>query len=190
MTSLYSRANHTIHGEEVDVKTTLSDISDNPTSHSYFKVNVAQNDPKNHSWGNTSGGHEYWSVSSIQTITLYKQGYMSTIDVFGIGPTEIYRSLTADEIMRIASHEFGHVLGIDDAYENKSLNRPDATMLYGDDMMKYEYNAASPLSGWDLAMALQAFSENKWQYWMEYSGHTPSKVVATNDYSQCWERLP
>jgi hypothetical protein len=90
--------------------------------------------------------------------------------------------LSQEYFKKITAHELGHILGIDDAYPSKDGVRPDASIGFNarvskDDLMHTQFNSASPLSGWDLAMALQAFTESKWQYWKSYDTNKQSVII-------------
>lgn len=94
-----------------------------------------------------------------------------TISAPYIGTHHIFYS--ANQIKSIAAHEFGHILGIDDAYP-ESNGRPDATRKglsivgYSDIMYYRDDKSPNAVSGWDVAMAMQAYTENKWQFWGNY----------------------
>jgi len=42
-----------------------------------------------------------------------------------------------------------------------------------------EGGTASPLSAWDIAMAEQAFTENKWRFWRSYNGNTRLRIIGS-----------
>ena len=85
--------------------------------------------------------------------------------------------------MRLAAHEFGHILGIDDAYPSSDNTRPSAAVQSGvRDIMSYYSNTDFHLTGWDLALALHVFMGNKFRYWMYYSGYRPSNIFS---YYRC-----
>ena len=80
-----------------------------------------------------------------------------------------------DQIGDIAAHEFGHILGIDDAYLEGS--RPQATAVPSHDVMNDEFKSNACVSAVDVLMALQAFFENSFQYYEYYDNHSPSKAI-------------
>ena len=173
---------YTINGQTVTVETKLYDITNDPSSHAYFTIDIQNNDPGRNSWGHADVGG--WSISSVKTVHLYKQYFVDDYAALGVAPYEYF---SEDYFRRIAAHEFGHILGIDDAYPGG--NRPDAgpdelKLVSYDDMMRYQYDIPSPLSGWDIAMALQAVTENKWQFWGKYNGNTASKIIGLWKCSQ------
>lgn len=77
------------------------------------------------------------------------------------------------------AHEFGHILGIDDGYEDKKYNtsRPVADMLEIDDMMRNNHMKKTHISDIDIQMMVIAASTNERQYFMTYGGHIQSKGV-------------
>lgn len=166
-----------INGKTVTVDTTLVDITNNTSSHRYFNIAISKNsnsDPDiftNNEWGYTKYGTK-WSVSNYMTIYLFQDVKYKGGEFF---------TLSEDTFKRIAAHEFGHILGIDDAYPGD--DRPAASVVLETDMMYSEYNGF-PLSGWDLAMATQAYTENKWQYWENYSGNKQSKIISSYNCSK------
>ena len=97
-----------------------------------------------------------------------------------------YTPATQDEYMRLAAHEFGHILGIDGAYPGGG-NRPDVSInpnaiVTANDLMYYD-KAGMALSSWDIAMALQAFTESKWQHWASYDTYTQSVIHDINRWT-------
>jgi hypothetical protein len=97
-----------------------------------------------------------------------------------------------DSIGRIAAHEFGHVLGMGDAYvwtTDTGYNVSPASFVPQGDLMQYMYSPVngnpnlSPLSAWDIAMVMEAYRTNKFQYFMGYTdshgNHQQSSIVGT-----------
>ncbi len=66
---------------------------------------------------------------------------------------------TSEEFGYTAAHEFGHLLGIGDAYPDKV--QPNKSK--GNDMMWWNNGVIPVVSNLDLMMVLNAFSQNKFQ---------------------------
>lgn len=83
------------------------------------------------------------------------------------------------------THEFGHVMGVDDGYAGTSgtATRPLATILLNDDMMRDCHATTSAVSSLDIQMMVMAASTKEWQYFMAYDGHKQSRGVVT--YGPC-----
>ena len=58
----------------------------------------------------------------------------------------------------IAAHEFGHALGISDAYDATSIKTQIPSIMYD----QYVYNKAQAV---DYSMMLKVSRTNKWQAW-------------------------
>lgn len=112
-----------------------------------------------------------WSVDSTSEVNMYR-AYNTNEDY------------TQFEYGQTLAHEFGHVLGLDDAYGNIDDGgiRPDADdnievgiddEFYTGNMMR-ENGSAIPN---DVEMVWEAFRTNKWQYYKSYNNYTKSKVI-------------
>ena len=69
-------------------------------------------------------------------------------------------------LKRVAAHEFGHLLGIEDAYkyEKNKTYAPKNCIMRGSSAM----NNKTKMNKFDVAMFLRAFAYNKPQYWSQY----------------------
>jgi hypothetical protein len=121
---------------------------------------------------NTNGVMGDWSVGGNKNVTLYNN-YNGGEDY------------SQNYYARVAGHEFGHVLGIDDAYGGG--RRPAAISNTGEvephDFMRYEFASDSRVSTNDIEMMWQAYQDNEFQYFMDYSGHYQSSVINSYDSS-------
>ena len=113
-----------------------------------------------------------WSTSNSGGITMYTESSN------GVARTDWdYRNTI--------THEFGHVMGVDDGYADTSgsTTRPTATMLAADDVMVNNHLKSAKVSSLDVQMMVMAASKNEWQYFMAYDGHKQSKGALT--YGPC-----
>jgi hypothetical protein len=132
-----------------------------------------------------TGGLTKWSVSNPGSIVMYKD--------YNGGP-----DYSEYDYGRTAAHEFGHILGIGDAYgygpnakdaEKKMYdNRPESPVTS-------EVPGATPnnknTNNWDMMrgndivtandveMVWEAWKTNEWQYFVDYNGHKKSRVIRT-----------
>ena len=115
------------------------------------------------------GGQDDWSVSNDKKITMYRShsGDPNEYSQYGYAST--------------IAHEFGHVLGLGDAYGDKDKGRVAATntpevpvtqWLQDDIMVHNGYVTPN-----DVEMVWQAWSTNEWQYFTDYKGHKKSEVI-------------
>ncbi|AEY66721.1 RHS repeat-associated core domain-containing protein [Clostridium sp. BNL1100] len=106
------------------------------------------------------GGQEKWSVSNKKKITMYRS--------WGGDPNEYGQKGYAHTV----AHEFGHVLGIGDAYGDKDKGRTAAKNTLEvpignwleDDIM----SSNGKVNANDVEMVWEAWSSNKWQYFTDY----------------------
>ena len=126
-----------------------------------------------------NGGQDEWTVSNTKKITMYRSsnGELPCYGMQGYGFT--------------VAHEFGHVLGLGDAYgyepgASKEImrefgNRPEAPNTIecpnlgwkkGDIMRDNGIVTAN-----DVEMVWEAWSTSKWQYYVDYNGHKKSTVI-------------
>lgn len=89
------------------------------------------------------------------------------------------KDYTEDEYGRTVAHEFGHILGLDDAYGGGSrpdakvtIEVPDNGWLKGDIMRNNGYVTPN-----DIEMVWEAWKTNMWQYFQDYDGHIKSSVI-------------
>ena len=72
---------------------------------------------------------------------------------------------TEEDLEIVAAHEFGHILGINDGYNNSDTKKIDSIMCdqFGtENNIRYSDRKATNI---DLEMALQAYKSDQWQYW-------------------------
>ena len=109
-----------------------------------------------------------WSISEPGEIYMYRNydGNGADYSRYGYAQT--------------AAHEFGHVLGLDDAYAGGSrpeakdtVEVPDNPGFYNGDIMRDNGNVTAN----DIEMVWEAWSINKWQYFQSYNGNTKSKAI-------------
>ena len=116
-----------------------------------------------------SQAYDNWSVAGAKTITLYRKYTAGSADY------------SIDDYMRVAGHEFGHVLGICDAYGAPNGGRTAADItseVPANDFMRNEYNTGIVTAN-DVEMAWQAYCRNEWQYFMTENGHVKSSVIGS-----------
>jgi hypothetical protein len=154
----YWSGNYVINGKTVSLTTDVIEVDKSIGAHSSIDFWIENED---NGVCMTIGTGNLWSITAFRYVVMYR-GYEND-------------QYTLDSYMRTAAHEFGHVLGVDDAYG--SGIRPESTTVNDDDMMAHEYSAVSPLSAWDVAMVMQAYTTNSWQYWESYAGHTQSSII-------------
>lgn len=116
------------------------------------------------------GTPKSWNVDNTGKMTLvYEEA-----KTFKVGNDDIGKTFTY-----IAAHEFGHVLGLDDAYEDLSRNRQEADVnpeIPYYDMMRSgriieDKNPITKLyvTDNDLEMVWEAWRTNEWQAFVKYS---------------------
>ena len=69
------------------------------------------------------------------------------------------RKRTNKEIENTAAHEFGHLLGVEDAYIYKDCIAPET------DIMRWNSGSDIKMSKYDVFLFLKAFSYDKFQKW-------------------------
>ncbi len=94
---------------------------------------------------NVKGGLFGWSPNSPGRITMYTGDSRST------------GSYTADQFKIVSAHEFGHILGIADGYNNETYKYYDSIMC--DQWGKY--NGTGKASNLDIAKAINAYKTKK-----------------------------
>ena len=108
-----------------------------------------------------------WSTENV--------GY--EIDLFRQDNREVrtYEVFSYDRFMKIAAHEFGHALGIGDAYfKNESgLKIDDNAEMKSRDIMFY--SGVNYVVANEVEMMLEAFDTNKWQI---YAKKNPSDLIS------------
>ena len=91
---------------------------------------------------------------------------------------EIRRSDTKYEYLKTIAHEFGHILGVDDAYPDPKRNRPAATGVTIDrDIMWDQFQDGAYISDITVAMAIVSQIEDKPQYFVEYNENVQSIAI-------------
>ena len=114
-----------------------------------------------------------WSISNLGTITMYphyvKAGAsIGSMTIYGYG-----------EYKQVAAHEFGHILGLNDAYGEGIRPKAEATVevrggtMWQGDMMRND----GSVSANDVEMVWEAWSTNRYQYFQDYDGHTRSSAI-------------
>jgi len=96
---------------------------------------------------NMQAGRFGWSKSKPGKITMYN-GYSNDSESNG----DLY---SISQFMWVSAHEFGHILGVSDAYNTK--NSTGVTSIYNVFGTKVQEG--------DIAMVLNAWSTGKWQKW-------------------------
>lgn len=116
--------------------------------------------------GHFHGGQDNWSVNSEKKIEMYR------LDGRNDSPASL------DWFKRVAAHEFGHALGLGDAYPdaNGGLTLVDNAEISSGSSGSIMWSNGQVFAN-DLEMVLEAFKTNQWQYMMDYNGHTKSSVI-------------
>ncbi len=127
-----------------------------------------------------SGGHvsnldgkytyEKWSMKNQSLVTMY------SMYQYRNGSTDIYDENT---YRLVVAHEFGHILGMADAYfRDKSGNyyAPVTSEVPNDDIMRQGVWPYSVQMN-DVEMVLQAFQDNKFQYFYDMSSERKKSSV-------------
>jgi len=91
-----------------------------------------------------SSGLFGWSTSRPGTITMFAGDSRGNGDLYSMS-----------QFMWVSAHEFGHVLGVGDAYNSK--NSTGVTSIYN--------GFGTGVQAGDIAMVLKAWSTGKWQKW-------------------------
>ena len=86
--------------------------------------------------------NDYWSYDNPGIITLYTSHHFD-------------RTRTLHEFMAVSAHEFGHALGVEDAYKSKT--NPNRASIFND--------TGTPLTSADVLMVLKALRERRRQAW-------------------------
>ena len=112
------------------------------------------------------------------------QGYYGNWTVKGAKTVKMYaaypgnQNSSYEEYMRIAAHEFGHVLGICDAYAKG--RRPAmivSTEVPANDLMRTIGRNDALVTANDIEMMWQAYRENSWQYFVKWKGPAKSTAI-------------
>jgi RHS repeat-associated protein len=185
-------------GNDITVKTTINRAYNTAQKgfNKYFELNVDNDEAGvlgitkisilgidvDRQVSHMTGGLDNWSVSNPGMITMYKD--------YNGGP-----DYSEDEYGRTVAHEFGHILGIGDAYGYK----PGATAK---EKAKYDNRSEAQdttevpgesggYGGWDMMrgndivtandveMVWEAWKTNKWQYFVDYNGHKKSSAITS-----------
>lgn len=96
------------------------------------------------------------------------------------GKMTLYRSYEGNEGIYteagfgkiVAAHEFGHILGISDGYNNSDTKKIDSIMCDeygGENNIRRSDRKATNI---DLEMALRAYKADEWQYWYVWTAPT------------------
>lgn len=128
-----------------------------------------------HYGGITAG--DLWPISKTGRITLHS-AYNGSVE-----GKYVYNSYSANDFQLVAAHEFGHALGLDDAYPGSkrppalvTSEVPDFTDAIGPDIMR-SVSSNARVTANDIEMVWHAWETNKWQYFADYSGHKKSPVI-------------
>ena len=106
-----------------------------------------------------SSGWGSWSVTNSGTMTVYTRT--------GEGSNERLRTET--EFSNTVAHEFGHMLGLYDAYGEGSRQEADINSeIPKNDIMRSHWGSPT-ITGNDIEMVILAQSTNKYQYYKSYS---------------------
>lgn len=118
------------------------------------------------------------------------QNYVSSYSAYGLNADELFESTCA--------HEFGHMMGIWDAYgsqtennnfsiaENLDITDKKLKELFDDELMRdskvYYADRSERVTANEMEMALQAFCEDAWQYYYQdvdkwFGGQIMSKAI-------------
>ena len=101
---------------------------------------------------NVTYGSSGWRISSYGRMTIYK------------GDSRNKHLYTAGEFKRVAAHEFGHLIGLDDLYNGPKNVRQKYCCDGRYALMCHEFEASS-INGYELRRVILAFTKNKYQYW-------------------------
>lgn len=128
--------------------------------------------------------HHYyydWSRENPGSIYLYTQIGGSDTDIIRDHPNETGPSNSLDEFTKTAAHELGHILGLDDAYEEMMvpffMGRPSAKYILGPEFegwMSNQFNVGDidayveKSHNAEMGMVLLAYYENKRQCFIDY----------------------
>ena len=126
-----------------------------------------------------SGGQGEWSINNEKEITMYRS-HSGDPNEYG-----------QDGYSFTAAHEFGHVLGLGDAY-GYAPGASKEKMKENDNRPEAPNTIECPNLGWkkggimrdngvvtanDVEMVWEAWSTNEWQYFTNYNGHNKSRVI-------------
>lgn len=170
--------------ENLNQKSTIINIDDtNP--HNYTKTHTMNSILT----GNIDDIKDYvsvtshkipWSPSSVSEMTLYKLCSKAKIDCT-INDTfsgtvnyfyEYNSEYNVEAFKGVAAHEFGHVMGIGDAYFSDSNGH---ILKYNDEMKLGDIMYSNTSVNCNtVEMVLEAYAENQWQY---YSENVISSVI-------------
>ncbi len=86
------------------------------------------------------------------------------------------------DIIQTITHEFGHIFGLDDAYEDDEYTvgsdlRPsayDAKIVGIDDVMFDNHHTNAIISRIDIQMIIEAFRTGESQFYLDYDGNKKS----------------
>jgi hypothetical protein len=129
---------------------------------SWFGFNLSESDRKHRS--HMDGGRE-WSITNTGRITLYEGQH--EVSLYS-NPVQGYKS--------VAAHEFGHTLGISDAYERIGIKAASKITIEvpSNDIMRETYGIVNANT---IEMILEAWSTNQWQYFDGHNSQKKSKAI-------------
>ncbi|TCK93202.1 pregnancy-associated plasma protein-A [Natranaerovirga hydrolytica] len=78
---------------------------------------------------------------------------------------------------KVSAHEFGHVLGIGDAYPSKEDNRPGAGHGFDETPHNMLMRNNSVLTSNEVEMVWEAWKTNEWQYFQTYKNYIKTEVI-------------
>ena len=168
--------NYKINGRLVNVTTKIIDVTNWANKPSHFTINIGDYNGTDVGYMHGAGAYSYWSIAGGKDVQLYRRRNVTTTT--SSGSLTKPEPFTATEFMRIAAHEFGHVLGLCDAYPDDGGTRPMADPIHANrtNIMHYlpSDTATYEINSNNLAMMMQAYTDNEWQYWRSFDSNVQS----------------
>lgn len=94
-----------------------------------------------------------WLVGDYRDVYIYK------------GDSRDNKDYTAKEFLRVAAHEFGHVLGLDDLYTKSSEVKEKYCCSRTRKSLMCEHWGVKSINGFDLKGVIKAFAKNRPYRW-------------------------
>jgi hypothetical protein len=152
-----------VDGKKVNVKVNFAvylDEDRNSLRHKYITIKAVSSFGRSHASDLDTPDNTYnWSRTMSGAFTIY-MGFQED------GQPPNPKSYTAAEYSLVAAHEFGHLMGIGDAYKNEKLGLdhvPLNKVSFKDIMRTYEPSLSPLPSAIDIRMMLKAWSTNQYQ---------------------------